>query len=286
MDGYPTGTTDFAQRWCYRVARIGNNMAVIILYPEALNQHPGDALDVLRISLFGIPVGLIAFMVALLILIVGTLIRSRRTTLERQTLQIAVRAAIPIGAAFALFMPIMATSEFAGEALAFSMAVVMVIAAVAFAWFIMHRSRLLNVSRLFPDSWWVLIFTIPLLIGIAASIFSARQNAEIASRQVKTRGVILDCQPANQCRFTFTYVGRSFEGAGSPETGTATVGHQVAVFFDSNHPQTNSLEDFARTSRRQIVMGPVCLIAILGLVGAAIYAARRQSRTANRLMRV
>lgn len=62
-------------------------MAAIVLYPEALNQHPGDAIDVLRISLFGIPVGLVAFMVSLLILFVGTLIKRRRTTLERQTLQ-------------------------------------------------------------------------------------------------------------------------------------------------------------------------------------------------------
>jgi hypothetical protein len=250
------------------------SMAVIILYPEALNQHPGDAIDVLRVSLFSIPVGLFAFTVALLILLVGSLVKGRRTALERQALQIMVRSAIPIGAAFSLLIPVLGTTEIVGEALASSIAVVTLIAAVILSWFIMRRSRLLNVSRLFPDSWWILILTIPLFIGMAASISSARQNAGIASRQMKTEGVILDCQPQKHCRFTFPYLGRSFEGAGTPATGSATVGHRVTVFFDTDYPQTNSLEDFARTSRRQMVTVPLCLLAILAVVGAAIYAGR------------
>ncbi len=34
------------------------SMALIVLYPEALNQHPGDAIDVLWLFLFSIPLGL------------------------------------------------------------------------------------------------------------------------------------------------------------------------------------------------------------------------------------
>ncbi len=253
---------------------------MIVLYPEALNQHPGDAIDVLRGFLFGIPLGLVAYPIALLTLLVGTLIKGRRTTLERQSLQIVVRAAIPIGASFALFVPIMGMSEIAGETLAFSMALVTLIAGVVFAWFIMRQSRLLNISRLFPDSWWVLVLTIPLLIAMVASISSARQNAGIARREMKSEGVIADCQPS-PCRFTFAFRGRSFAGAGTPATGSGAVGNQVTVFFDTNHPQTNSLEDFERTSRRQMIMVPLCLIAICVLVGVVVYAGRRQSRTAN-----
>jgi amino acid transporter len=260
----------------------------MVFYPEALNQHPGDAIDVLEIFLFSIPVGLVGYLVALLTLLVGTLIKSRSTTVERQALQIMVRAAIPIGAALALFMPILSVSEIAnglmGEAFVFSMDVVAFIAAVIFAWFIMRRSRLLNVPRLFPDSYWVLVLTIPLFIGMAASISSAHQNAAIASREVETEGVIVDCQPHNLCRFTFAFLGRSFEGAGTPATGAAMVGHQVAVFFDTNHPQTNSLEDFARTSRRQMVMVPFCLIAVCAVVGVVVYAGRMQSRSTNHLL--
>lgn len=250
---------------------------MIVFYPEALNQHPSDATGVLRIFLFSIPIGLVTYLVALLILLVSTLIKKRRTTIERRALQVVVRAAIPIGAAFALFMPILGISEITGEALAFSIAVVTLIAAVIFAWFIMRQSRLLNVSRLFPDSWWVLVLTIPLFIAMAASIFSAHQNAGIASHEMKTEGVILDCQPLNLCRFTFAFLGRSFEGAGTPATGSAAVGHQVAVYFDANHPETNSLEDFERTSRRQVFIVPFCLIAISAIVGAAVYAGRRQA---------
>ena len=260
------------------------SMAVIVLYPEALNQHPGDAIDVLRMFLFSFPLGLCAYPIALLILLVGTLIKRRRTTLERQSLQIVVRSAIPIGAAFTLFGPIMGMSEIVGETLAFSLALVTLIAGVVFAWFIMRRSRLLNVSCLFPDLWWVLVLTIPLLLAMVASISSARQNAGIAGREMKSKGVIVDCQPFNPCRFTFAFRGRTFEGAGTPSTGSGAVGNQVTVFFDTNHPKTNSLEDFERTSRRQMIMVPFCLIAICVLVGVVVYAGRRQSRTAIHLL--
>ena len=99
---------------------------------------------------------------------------------------------------------------------------------------------------------------------------------------MKTEGVIVDCQPYNLCRFTYVFLGRSFEGAGTPAPGAAiVVGQQVAVFFDTKQPQTNSLEDFARVSRRQMVMVPLCLIAICALVGGVVYSGRMQPRTAN-----
>ena len=162
-----------------------------------------------------------------------------------------------------------------------SLAVVTLLGAVAFTCFILHRCRLLHVSRLFSDSWWLLILTLPLAIGIVASVFSANQNAGIASHETATDGVILDCQPSNLCRFSFASFGHSFEGAGTAGAGTATVGHKVTVFFDTNHPQTNSLEDFATTSRRQLVMVPCCLLLISLVVGTAIYAARVQSKLAS-----
>jgi hypothetical protein len=262
-------------------------MSVIVLYPEALNQHPADAIDTFRGFLFGIPIGAVAYMLALLMLLVGTLIKRRRTTLDRQTLHTVFRAAIPIGAAFTLYGPIMGISEITQklvvETLAFSTFAVTVIAAALVAAVMMRRSRLLNVSRLFPDSWWVLIVTVPLLIGIAASVFSARQNAEVASREVKTEGVIIDCQPFNLCRFTFTFLGRSFEGAGTPATDKGA-GHSVTIFFDGSHPETNSLEDFTSPSRRQIAMVPLCLMAICAIVGAVLYAPRKHSRAANHVL--
>jgi len=258
--------------------------AVIVLYPEALHQHPGDAIDVLRMFLFSIPIGLIVYSVALLILLLGTLIKRKRRSLDRQTFQVVVRAAIPIGAAFELFMPIMGMSEIAGEAFAFSMAVVTLLLGVIFAWYIIRRSRRLNVPCLFPDSWWVLILTIPLTIAMVASLSSARQNEEIASREMKSEGVIVVCQAFNLCRFTFEFKGRSFEGAGKLATGSATAGHRVEVFFDGNHPQTSSLEDFAATRRRQLGVIPFCLMAICAIVGAAIYAGRRQSRAADHVL--
>ncbi len=259
-------------------------MALIVLYPEALNQHSGDAIDVLWLFLFSIPLGLFAYPIALLTLLVGTLIKRRRTSLERQSLQIVARSAIPIGAAFTLFGPIMFMSQIVGETLAFSLELVTLIAGIVFAWFTFRRSRLLNVSCLFPDSWWVLILTIPLLIAMVASISSAHQNAGIAGREMKSEGVIEDCQPNNLCRFTFAFRGRTFKGAGTPSTGSGAVGNQVTVFFDTNHPQTSSLEDFERISRRQLIMVPLCLIAICALAGVVVYAGRRQSRTANHLL--
>lgn len=259
-------------------------MGLIILYPEALSQHPNDATDVLTSFLFSIPIGLMTFIIALWILIVGTLIKKRTTSIERHAIQVVVRAAIPIGAAFTMYLPIMSLSEITGEVLAFSMAVAMLIAGVIFAWFVLRRCRLLKVPRPFPDLSWVLVLAMPMVIATATSIHSVRWNAAIANRQVKTEGVILDCLPHNPCRFTFSFLGRSFEGAGTPSTGSK-VGHPITVFFDPDHPQTTSLQDFARTGRRQVVMVLLCLIAILALLGASIYAARRQSRTSNHLLK-
>jgi hypothetical protein len=262
--------------------------AVIVLYPEGLNQHPGDALGVFRIFLiFGIPIGFVAYLLALWVLLVGTLIRKRRTTLERHTLQAVFRAAIPIGAAFALIWIIPGIVHGAvGGVLALSLIVVMLVAAVVLAGFMMRRCRLLGVSRPFSDSWWVLVLTVPLFIGMAASISSARENAETASRERMTGGIVTAYEPANYnlCRFTFAFLGRTFEGASRPPSKTPTVGQHVTVFFDTNHPQTNSLEDFASASRRQMEMVPFCLIAICAVIGTVVFARRRQSRTANRLL--
>jgi hypothetical protein len=59
----------------------------MILYPEAQNQHPIDAIDVLRIFLISIPIGVVAYLVGLLILLIGTVIlRSAHLTLNDRPL--------------------------------------------------------------------------------------------------------------------------------------------------------------------------------------------------------
>lgn len=263
---------------------------MIVLYPEALNQHPIDAIDVLRaFFMFGILIGFVVYLFALWALLVGTLIRRRRTTLDRQTVQSTLRATVPIGAAFALFVPILAIRGIingtAGDVVTISVMIGTFAAAVLLTRFILRRNRL-NVPRPFSDAWWFLILTVPLLIGMAASASSAYKNGEIAIRQKTTDGIVTDFEPSNYnlCRFTFSFLGRTYEGAGRPLIGTATVGQHLIVFFDPNHPQTNSLEDFARLSRRQKGFVPLCLVAIFGVVGLVVYARQRQSRTANQLL--
>jgi hypothetical protein len=130
---------------------------VIVFFPEALNQHPGDAVDVFRVFLmFGLPIGLVAYFFALWVVPVGSLIKQRRATLERRTIQAGLRAAIPIGIAFSLFPSILGATETTGGAVALSMAIATIVTAVILARFIMRRSRLLNVSSPFSDAWWLL----------------------------------------------------------------------------------------------------------------------------------
>jgi glucan phosphoethanolaminetransferase (alkaline phosphatase superfamily) len=256
---------------------------MIAHYPEALNQHPGSAGDVIRMFLMlGIPIGFIAYLLALWLLLITSLFIERRTTLKRQAVHVVLRAAVPIGTAFALFLSIWTLSAIvpgtAGAGLALSLILATFVAAIALSGFIMHRSRRLNVSRLFSDSWWLLALTVPLLVGAAASISAARQNAEIARRERATAGVVTSYEPTNYL-FTFAFQGRTFEGA-SP-TNTFAVGQHVTIYFDPVHPQTNSLEDFARTSRRQMRTVPFCLLGILAIAGGIAFANLRQARTAN-----
>ena len=264
---------------------------MIVLYPEALNQHPIGAIDVLRaFFMFGLPIGLVVYLFALWVLLVGTLIGRRRTTLDRQTVQSSLRAAVPIGAAFALFVPIFAIPRIvrgtAGDVFAISLVIGTFVAGGLLTGFIMRRNRHLNVSRPFSDVWWFLILTVPLFIGMVASISSAYQSSEIALRQKTTEGIVTALDPSNYnlCGFTFSFLGRTYEGAGKPPLGSATVGERLIVFFDANHPQTNSLEDFARLSRRQIGMVPLCLVAIFAVVGSVVYARQRQAKTTNHLL--
>jgi hypothetical protein len=278
----------FAEPKWYRAALIDERYAhVIVLYPEALNQHPGDAVDVLRTFLeFGIPIGLVAYLFSLLVLLVGTLTQKRRTTFERHTVQAALRAAVPIAAAFALFPLMLGGAEMTGGAVALSMVIATFAAAVILARFIMRRCIFLNVSRPFSDAWWGLILAVPILIGMAASISSAYENQEVARREKTADGIVTAYEPSNfnLCIFTFEFLGHTFEGAGRPPSGTTTVGQRVTVFFDTNDPQTNSLEDFSSASRRQLGMVPFCLLAICLVIGAVVYARRRQLRSANHIL--
>jgi hypothetical protein len=137
-------------------------------------------------------------------------------------------------------------------------------------------------SRSDWQSWWSLTLTLPLFIALGGVVPNALRDADVARREKTVEGIVTAYEPSNhnQCRYSFAFDGRLFEGMGSSPTNTATVGQHVTVFFDPNRPEINSLEGFEIAKKRQMGMVPFCGIGICAVVGFVMYSKLRQSRRA------
>ncbi len=95
----------------------------------------------------------------------------------------------------------------------------------------------------------------PAVLIVAASIFSsnATDTYDAASRQQTSLGVLTGCQDAGKgsrsCSYTFSASGRQYTGASSVGLGAHDT-QTMTVFFDSQNPQTNSLDDMYADCRK------------------------------------
>ncbi len=118
-------------------------------------------------------------------------------------------------------------------------------------------------------SWWSLGMTYPLVVGLAMGLYSSRRDANIATRQESTSGQVAAYEPSNHnsVRYTFAVKGKQYVGMDSSPTATpevpAIIGDRVQVYFDSDNPTTNSLEDFWSRSRRDKGLVPICAFGIV-----------------------
>jgi hypothetical protein len=108
---------------------------------------------------------------------------------------------------------------------------------------------------------------------------SARSRA--ASRQQSTEGRVIGYERSNhnQCRYTFSVHGRPYGGMRSALTADVTVGDRVLVYFDSQDPTMNALDDFSAMSQRDKGFVFMLLIVIGGFAGFILYSKTTHARS-------
>jgi hypothetical protein len=94
--------------------------------------------------------------------------------------------------------------------------------------------------------------TIPFVFGVLIVGSEAAREAKAAGRQQTSQGVVTAYDPSdhNQCSYTFSVLGRPYTGSRSADTTDVTVGNRVFVYYDSQNPTMNALEDFSEMSHR------------------------------------
>lgn len=97
-----------------------------------------------------------------------------------------------------------------------------------------------------------MLVTLPFVLGVLIVASEAVREAKAARSQQQTQGIITayDRSDHNQCSYDFEVSGKRYSGRRSAATIDVTVGSHVPVFYDSQEPSVNSLEDFAEMSRR------------------------------------
>ena len=102
-------------------------------------------------------------------------------------------------------------------------------------------------------SWRSLFKTIPLLLGVLFFAYQASRENDAATRQQTSFGILTDCQRSgrggNRCSYTFSADGEQYIGSSSVATD-GKFGDTVEVYYDSQNPTMNALEDFSERSHK------------------------------------
>jgi hypothetical protein len=110
---------------------------------------------------------------------------------------------------------------------------------------------------------------------------AAREQAA-ATRQQTTPGIVTgyDRSDHNQCSYDFSVLGRQYSGRRPADTTDVRVGDHVLVYYDSQDPTMNALEDFSAMSRRDrgfcyILFFVIGVFAVVILCARAVRAERQ-----------
>ena len=130
-------------------------------------------------------------------------------------------------------------------------------------------------------SWRSLVITFPAIVGMLFVAPQAVRESRAASRQQSTEGRVIGYERSNynQCRYTFSVHGRPYGGMRSALTTDVTVGDRVLVYFDSQDPTMNALEDFSAMSQRDKGFVFMLLIVIGGFAGFILYSKTTHARS-------
>ncbi len=131
-------------------------------------------------------------------------------------------------------------------------------------------------------SWRSLFITFPFVLGVLLVAPRAAREQAAATSQQTSQGVVTayDRSDHNQCSYDFSVLGRRYSGRSSADTTDVTVGDHVLVYYDSQDPTMNALEDFSQMSRRD--RGFCYFLLIVTGVFVAVVLCARASRVEPR----
>lgn len=91
-----------------------------------------------------------------------------------------------------------------------------------------------------------------MVMGLLSVVPQAMREAKTGSRQRTSEGIVTAYARSNhnQCSYRFSVLGTRFDGRSSAETTDVKVGDHVLVYYDTQNPTANALEDFYKKSRR------------------------------------
>jgi hypothetical protein len=117
--------------------------------------------------------------------------------------------------------------------------------------------------------------TLPFVFGILIVASQAVREARAASRQQTSQGVVTayDRSDHNQCSYIFSARGTHYTGRRGADTTDVRVGDHVLVYYDSQDPTMNALEDFSQMSRRDQGFCYI-LLFVIGVVAAFVLYSR------------
>jgi hypothetical protein len=123
-------------------------------------------------------------------------------------------------------------------------------------------------------SWGTLFKTVLLLLGALLLGIRAERASDAAKREQTSFGVVTECEhharAGNYCHYTFSVGDERYIGA-DPAVSEVEFGHTVQVYYDSQDPRMNSLEDFSAESRRDKKFIYILLFAIGAFAAFVMY---------------
>jgi hypothetical protein len=129
--------------------------------------------------------------------------------------------------------------------------------------------RLSGSSRNGGRTWWpFIVFSLFCIVFLG---YRAATEKDAASRQKTSSGTIGQCEERgrsnqNYCDYTFLVDDEQYTGVNKAHSGVL-FGQTVTVYYDSQDPRINALEDFSEQSRHDLRFA-----CILGLVLTAVVA--------------
>jgi Protein of unknown function (DUF3592) len=129
-----------------------------------------------------------------------------------------------------------------------------------------------------------MLVTLPFVFGVLIVAPQAVREAKAASRQQTSQGVVTAYNRSdhNRCSYTFLAFGRQYAGRRGADTTDVSVGDHVLVFYDSEDPTMNAIEDFSQMSRRDSGFCYYLLFVIGGVAAFVLYSKATRTGQGNR----